>query len=231
MKKMKKCLACLLAMTMVLTLLPSGVSAAEDDTPADKTPVCTCETVCTEDAMNEDCPVCGSKGAAPENCGQSQAAEQEGNGEKSKDSDPEDSASQKQSATEKVQTLIDDLPTVKELKAMNKTEQQAVYADLQKTYDAYEALSDAEKKEVTGAEIMDDLFAVFNGITNALADSGFTVTGGTSGMDYDLSGNTLTIKTNRPLTISGGTADSPINGQILIEQNVTASLTLNDGNL
>ena len=54
MKKMKKCLACLLAMTMVLTLLPSGVSAAEDDTPADKTPVCTCETVCTEDAMNED---------------------------------------------------------------------------------------------------------------------------------------------------------------------------------
>ncbi len=231
MKKMKKCLACLLAMTMVLTLLPSGVSAAEDDTPADKTPVCTCETVCTEDAMNEDCPVCGSKGAAPENCGQSQAAEQEGNGEKSKDSDPEDSASQKQSATEKVQTLIDDLPTVKELKAMNKTEQQAVYADLQKTYDAYEALSDAEKKEVTGAEIMDDLFAVFNGITNALADSGFTVTGGTSGMDYDLSGNTLTIKTNRPLTISGGTADSPINGQILIEQNVTANLTLNGVNL
>ena len=231
MKKMKKCLACLLAMTMVLTLLPSGVSAGEDDMSADKTPVCTCETACTEDAMNEDCPVCGAEGATPENCGQYQASEQEGDGEKSKTSNPEDSASQKQSATEKVQTLIDDLPTVKELKAMNKTEQQTVYADLQKAYDAYEALSDAEKKEVTGAEIMDDLFAVFNGMTNVLADSGFTVTGGASGADYDLSGNTLTIKSSKPLTISAGTADSPITGQIVIQPGISANLTLDGVNL
>ena len=75
------------------------------------------------------------------------------------------------------------------------------------------------------------LFAVFNGMTNVLADSGFTVTGGASGADYDLSGNTLTIKSSKPLTISAGTADSPITGQIVIQPGISANLTLDGVNL
>ena len=50
---------------MVLTLLPTTAFAEEStETP----PVCTCETACTAEAMNADCPICGAEGALPENC-------------------------------------------------------------------------------------------------------------------------------------------------------------------
>lgn len=52
------------------------------------------------------------------------------------------------------QEMIDDLPTAEELQAMTKEEQQEVYADLQAAYDAYEALTDGQKAEVTGAGIL-----------------------------------------------------------------------------
>lgn len=55
---------------------------------------------------------------------------------------------------EQVQEMIDDLPRAEELQAMTKEEQQEVYADLQAVYDAYEALTDGQKAEVTGAGIL-----------------------------------------------------------------------------
>ena len=39
---------------------------AESET--EELPVCTCETACTAEAMNADCPICGAEGALPENC-------------------------------------------------------------------------------------------------------------------------------------------------------------------
>ena len=130
-----------------------------------------------------------------------------------------------------VQALIDALPTAEALAAMSREEQDAVYADLQAAYEAYEALTDEGQQEVTGAEIFDGLFAVFNGMTNTLADSGFTVGGGESGTDYELDNDTLTINNNTPLTISGGTAESPITGQIVIAENVNADLKLEGVNI
>lgn len=212
MKKTRKGLACLLAAIMVLTTLPAGALAAEGDiSPANDTPVCNCETACPEGGMNAECPVCGVDGALPENCGQYQTPEP--------------------TAAEQVQTLIDVLPTAEELPVMTQEEQQAVYTQLCEAYDAYEVLSDEQKAEIVGTEIFDALFAVFNGMTNTLADSGFTVVGGTLNTDYTLSDNTLTINNNTPLTISGGTAESPITGQIVIAENVSADLTLNGVNI
>lgn len=72
-------------------------------------------------------------------------------------------------SVEDVQKLIDELPTADELAAMSLEEQQAVYTELQAAYEAYNALTDEQKAEVTGAEIFDGLFAVFNGMANALA--------------------------------------------------------------
>ena len=68
-------------------------------------------------------------------------------------------------------------------------------------------------------------------VTARAADAEFTVEGGTENNDYTLSSNTLTIKTSEPLTISGGTADNPITGQIVIQSNTSANLTLNGVNL
>lgn len=133
-------------------------------------------------------------------------------------------------SVENVQKLIDALPTAEALADMSQDEQGKVYNTLQTAYDAYEALSDAEKLEVSGADIFEDLFAVFNGMTNTLADSGFTVEGGESGTDYELNNNTLTIKTSKSLTISTTGTDT-ITGQIVIAENVNADLKLNGVNI
>ena len=75
-------------------------------------------------------------------------------------------------SVEAVQAMIDALPTAEELADMSQEEQGKVYNTLQTAYDAYEALSDAEKLEVSDADIFEDLFAVFNGMVNALEANG-----------------------------------------------------------
>ncbi len=61
----KQLLSILLLCCMVLTLLPT-TAFAEGGT--EEPLVCTCETACTAESMNADCPVCGVEGASAENC-------------------------------------------------------------------------------------------------------------------------------------------------------------------
>ena len=60
----KRILASVLALVMALSMVPTAL-AAEEVTPTDDTPqeeaVCTCEALCTEEAVNADCPVCGGE--------------------------------------------------------------------------------------------------------------------------------------------------------------------------
>ncbi len=61
----KRIFSTLLALCMLLCLMPTAAFAEEStETP----PVCSCETPCTAEGMNTDCPVCGAEGALPENC-------------------------------------------------------------------------------------------------------------------------------------------------------------------
>ena len=62
----KRLFSILLAQCMALNFVPI-TAFAEDST--EETPECTCETTCTEETMNAECPVCGAKGALPEKCG------------------------------------------------------------------------------------------------------------------------------------------------------------------
>ena len=61
----KRIVSTLLALCMLLCLMPTA-AFAEDS--AEEPPVCSCETACTTESMNTDCPVCGAEGALPENC-------------------------------------------------------------------------------------------------------------------------------------------------------------------
>lgn len=55
----KRLLATLLSLVMVVSLVPVSALAAEGDEPGgDPAPVCTCEASCTEEAVDESCPVC-----------------------------------------------------------------------------------------------------------------------------------------------------------------------------
>lgn len=71
---------------------------------------------------------------------------------------------------EQVQAIISSLPTADGLAVMSLEEQQAVYTELQAAYEAYNALTDEQKAEVTGVEIFDSLFAVFASMTNTLTE-------------------------------------------------------------
>ena len=61
----KRLLSILLVLIMALSVLPTA-AFAEDG--GENLPACTCETACTAEEMNIDCPVCGAEGAQPENC-------------------------------------------------------------------------------------------------------------------------------------------------------------------
>ena len=108
---------------------------------------CICTVPCAEGAVNTDCPVCGIEGADLTQCqGEANAI-----------------------TVEKVQELIDALPTTDKLTAMTKDEQNAVYADLQAAYEAYQALTEDEQALLTGTEVFESLFHFFNGMVNLLA--------------------------------------------------------------
>lgn len=90
----RRLLSILLLCSMVLTTLPATAFAEEgQDAPIQETPVCSCETACTEEGMNADCPVCGAEGAAPEACEKyvpaTEAAEDEPEPEQQPEEEPE----------------------------------------------------------------------------------------------------------------------------------------------
>ena len=61
----KRIVSTLLALCMLLCLMPTAAFAeGSTETP----PECSCETACTAESMNAECPVCGAEGALPENC-------------------------------------------------------------------------------------------------------------------------------------------------------------------
>ena len=60
----KRIFSTLLALCMLLCLMPTAAFAEEST----ETPPCSCETACTAESMNTDCPVCGAEGALPEDC-------------------------------------------------------------------------------------------------------------------------------------------------------------------
>lgn len=130
---------------------------------------------------------------------------------------------------EDVQKLIDALPTADELAAMSLEEQQAVYEKVQA---AYEALTDEQKAEVTGAEVFESLFDVFNGMVNTLVNqTNYTISKGAVTIDNSCGskcpGHTITGSSNtNTITVTGG--DHHI---ILNDVNIDVSKTSEAGAL
>ena len=63
----KRFFSLLAAFALCLTLIPTTAFADDEKRGEDVSP-CICETACTEEAMNPDCPVCGAEDAQPEDC-------------------------------------------------------------------------------------------------------------------------------------------------------------------
>ena len=127
-----------------------------------------------------------------------------------------------------VQKLIDALPATDKLTTMTKDEQNAVYADLQAAYEAYEALTEDEQALLTGTEVFESLFHFFNGMVNLLAENGVSY--------LDKNGDEQTAE-NVTVVESSTTAWSDgwyvVNGAVTIGNRATVSgdvrLILEDG--
>ena len=64
-----------------------------------------------------------------------------------------------------VQSMIEELPAVEDLRKMDMDRQREVYDRTQAAYDAYMALSEAERAEISGGEeAFETLFSHFNSL-------------------------------------------------------------------
>ena len=71
-----------------------------------------------------------------------------------------------------VQAMIGKLPSLGELKGMDSDTLNEAYMAVQSAYDAYEALSEEQQAQVTGADRFEGLFGWFNSQVAVLEDSG-----------------------------------------------------------
>ena len=198
----KRMLSILLMCCMVLTLLPTTAFAEEStETP----PVCSCETACTAENMNTECPVCGAENAIPQNCGQYIPVEDRTgeNGSTERADDP--NGPTELSAANQVQAMIDGLPNAEEITEDNAEE---VKAQLEAIDEAKEKLSDEEIDELDmtryaeAAAALGALAAPML-LANDSPDEQFSLTpGGT--YYFDLSG------ANIPGTANGTLPDSTL---------------------
>ncbi len=140
----KRFFSLLAAFALCLTLIPTTAFADDEKRREDVSP-CTCETACTVDNMNKECPVCGAENAIPQNCGQYIPVEDRTgeNGSTERADDP--NGPTELSAADQVQAMIDGLPNAEEITEDNAEE---VKAQLEAIDEAKEKLSDEEIDEL-----------------------------------------------------------------------------------
>ena len=134
----KRILSLLLCCVMLIGLLPTTAFAEE---PL----VCSCETACTVDNMNKECPVCGAENAIPQNCGQYIPVEDRTGENGSTEGADDPNGPTELSAADQVQAMIDGLPNAEEITEENAEE---VKAQLEAIDEAKEKLSDEEIDEL-----------------------------------------------------------------------------------
>ena len=140
----KRFFSLLAAFALCLTLIPTTAFADDEKRGEDVSP-CSCETACTTDNMDKECPVCGAENAIPQNCGQYIPVEDRTgeNGSTERADDP--NGPTELSAADQVQAMIDGLPNAEEITEDNAEE---VKAQLDAIDEAKEKLSDEEIDEL-----------------------------------------------------------------------------------
>ena len=140
----KRFFSLLAAFALCLTLIPTTAFADDEKRGEDVSP-CSCETACTVDNMNKECPVCGAEKAIPQNCGQYIPVEDRTgeNGSTERADDP--NGPTELSAADQVQAMINGLPNAEEITEENAEE---VEAQLEAIDEAKAQLSDEEIDEL-----------------------------------------------------------------------------------
>ena len=140
----RRFLSLLTAFALCLTLIPTTAFADDEKRGEDVSP-CSCETACTADNMNKECPVCGAENAIPQNCGQYIPVEDRTGENGSTEGADDPNGPTELSAADQVQAMINGLPNAEEITEDNAEE---VKAQLDAIDEAKEKLSDEETDEL-----------------------------------------------------------------------------------
>ena len=140
----KRFFSLLAAFALCLTLIPTTAFADDEKRGEDVSP-CSCETACTVDNMNKECPVCGAENAIPQNCGQYIPVEDRTGENGSTEGADDPNGPIELSAADQVQAMINGLPNAEEITEDNAEE---VEAQLEAIDEAKEKLSDEEIDEL-----------------------------------------------------------------------------------
>ena len=158
----KRVLSLFMALMLCLTLLPTAALAAEPGA-ADGT-----SAVETAGADAEAAAKAEAEAAAKAEAEAKAKAEAEAKAK----AEAEAKAKADAEAAAAVQAMIGELPSLGELKGMDSDTLNEAYMAVQSAYDAYEALSEAQQAQVTGADRFEELFGWFNSRVAPLEDSG-----------------------------------------------------------
>ena len=205
MLRKRRFLSMLLSLVLILGTIP--ITAIAEQTESERTGLCEHHPQHTDECGYTEgtpctyvCEICN-----PRESGETEDAGTEG--------EPATPGGAIDSTVSDVQALIDALPTAEELESMTQDEQAEVYEQVQATYDAYNALTDEQKEQITGAETFDALFGMFNGMTNVLAT--------TNNVSYlDENGNQQTAES---ATVVESSTTSWNAGWYVVNSNVTIS--------
>ena len=200
----KRFFSLLAAFALCLTLIPTTAFADDEKRGEDVSP-CSCETACTADNMNKECPVCGAENAIPQNCGQYIPVEDRTgeNGSTERADDP--NGPTELSAADQVQAMINALPSAEAITEENAEE---VEAQLEAIDEAKEKLSDEEIDELDmtryaeAAAALGALAAPMLLANNSPDEQFFLTPGGR--YYFDLSAM------NIPRTANGGNSDGAV---------------------
>ena len=140
----KRFFSLLAAFALCLTLIPTTAFADDEKRGEDVSP-CSCETACTAENMNTECPVCGAENAIPQNCGQYIPVEDRTGENSSTEGADDPNGPIELSAADQVQAMIDGLPNAEEITEDNAEE---VKAQLEAIDEAKAQLSDEETDEL-----------------------------------------------------------------------------------
>ena len=141
-----------------------------------------------------------------------------------------------------VQAMIGELPSLGELKGMDSDTLNEAYMAVQSAYDAYEALSEEQQAQVTGADRFEELFGWFNSQVAVLEDSGNIypdvvdadggITAGTSfnqnGPIVENSDDSTTFYDNQYYVVKES-SNVTINGDLIIDSCINNGLILCKG--
>ena len=200
----KRFFSLLAAFALCLTLIPTTAFADDEKRGEDVSP-CSCETACTADNMNKECPVCGAENAIPQNCGQYIPVEDRTGENSSTEGADDPNGPIELSAADQVQAMINALPSAEAITEENAEE---VKAQLEAIDETKEKLSDEEIDELDmtryaeAAAALGALAAPML-LANDSPDEQFSLTpGGT--YYFDLSGE------NIPGTANGSLPDTTL---------------------